>query len=312
MHFCNHFASAVDQKQHLGKPSNSREQPMPSINKLDTDILNYIWKYKTATARMIYLKFFMHRADITAYKRIKKLINLRLIGSQTSLNGWQTVFGLRSKGFNAIRNSLPRLETSGYGSETIGHDILCAAFQQGDWIQKTPDNIAIVSEQQMRRFGRECLPEWLPSTIGHRPDGFTAISNGQTSSIHALEVEMSAKTPGQYEAIGYYYTRQKTIDRVHWIVHSRTLFNRLMSTFKRYPSINVEKHNFMEVDEYVKNEWNTRIFFGPEKDLTFKEAIGKYCEKSVKKTSNYRLLDMSKTPTKSETFKKFDINAFKL
>ena len=85
-----------------------------------------------------------------------------------------------------------------------------------------------------------------------------------------------------------------------------------MKTFEQHPGIKIEKHNFMEVTDYVENEWNTRIFFGPETDLTFKEAIGKYCEKSVKEISNCRLLDMSKTPTNSGSFKKFDIDAFKL
>ena len=255
-------------------------------------------------------RFFPERSAETAYGALRSLFKVGVIQQYCAKHGGQTAVTSTRKGFDLIIGRLPHLKENGFKIEAPCHDLFCTAIQLGDWMANEPLGGETFTEQQLRRYSTTVIPDWVPDCTDHRPDGFWKIPSRQGNSIHALEVELSTKTKREYLAISRFYKRHRTIDRIHWLVSSKSIGHRISEQLCHSESTGNTHHNFMEVNDYVKNEWNTSIFLGPDWPRTFKESLSTFSQLHVNNWGHKVALDLSKKPFNSTNYKFFDHVAF--
>lgn len=258
---------------------------------------------------MIFERFFHERSPETAYKVVRKLLKLEMIRYISGSYGDQFAITLTEEGFEFILPRLPKLKENGFKTEAPSHDLLCTAALLGDWVDESPIALQIFSEQLMRRVNKKNFPSWVPNCSEHRSDGIWNFKNGDSNTTLALEVELSTKTNAEYKSIGVYYDNQTNIEKVIWIVPSRSIGRRLNTHFTPSSSA-TSKHNFISTQDFIQNEWSSVIFLGSDKHRTLADVLNTCLPHAYPKGGHKKTLDMSKKPFISAQSKPFDYVAF--
>lgn len=237
-----------------------------SLSDDERSILQFLWRVKVAPSSAIFLRFKseFHWKEGTAYKR---LVILRLKGyvdrrADASVNF--RVWALTMKGFKAIQHLLLPLKEEGYGSESVMHDLHVLAAHYGEWIPKgaAPD-VRFVTEQELRRTDEAELPRWAKPFQSHKPDGIWYFPESTAKTLLALEVEISRKRTPEYAALGAFYSEEKSVCSVLWIVQSKGHASSIVAAFHSTANAHREIHNFVTLDDFKKSGWDSVIFFGP-------------------------------------------------
>lgn len=227
-------------------------------------ILCFLWKYKLATTAILYEKFYSDIKPKSAYESLQRLRRMKLIKIKYNTDGKLPLWELDKNGLKCIINEIPALRNKVLSSESREHDFLCMAIQQGLFIKEEANDIKLISEQQLRSLDESQLPIYIPSPEKHRPDGYWYFENGHHIKLMALEVELNQKSKTIYESYSYFYGKFKKNERCLWIVKSEAIINTvLQSLYKSRPEYYV--HNFIFVDDLIKNGWDSVIFAGPER-----------------------------------------------
>jgi len=235
-------------------------------------MLLYIWKWKIATTAALHHKFFPKCNERTGYFRLNRLKKNNYIISRTDKFGQRPAWMLTRKGFEVVKDSLPDLKELGFRSEYHWHDLLCSALQQGDYFINKPKNVAMVSEQQLRRYREEDLPAWVPSPDLHRPDGYIRIKDGNDSMTISLEVEKSRKATSKLLTLINYYADFDANFRVLWVLDGKGLVQRLQSCMKKsYQGHDI--HNIVLLKDFLNLGWQSKIISGPEENQNIQKFI---------------------------------------
>lgn len=116
------------------------------------------------------------------------------------------VWTLDDKGFNHIESSIKNLEVRGYKSENFQHDFLVTVFLLGESLTHQPEFTRTYSEQKLRRTSPNTWPEYFPTSILHRPDGYSMYFQDEKQVIVAFEVELNLKAKNRYEPVVTFFT----------------------------------------------------------------------------------------------------------
>lgn len=237
-----------------------------SLSDHERSILLFLWRVKVAPTSAVFLRFEpdFYWKPFTAYHRLLILKKKGCVVTRSDDSGSFRVWGLTMKGFKAIRHLLLALKEEGYASECVKHDLYTLAAHYGEWIEKgaAPD-VRFVTEQELRRIDGDELPKWAKPLQAHKPDGVWYFPETEAKTIYALEMEPNRKRTRDYEALGAFYSEEKSISAVLWIVQSRGHARSIVTAFHAATNVHREIHNFALIDDFKKFGWNCEMFFGP-------------------------------------------------
>ncbi|MGE3261360.1 MAG: hypothetical protein AB7K68_06245 [Bacteriovoracia bacterium] len=229
-------------------------------------ILHFLWRVKVASTSAIFLRFEadFRWKEFTAYKRLLILRKKGCLDTRSDDSGSFRVWTLTAKGFKAIQPNLLTLKEVGYASESVGHDLHVLAAHYGEWIPKgaAPD-VRFVTEQELRRIDGVDLPRWARPLQSHKPDGIWYFPESNAKTLLALEVEISRKRANEYEALGVFYSEEKSISSVLWIVQSKGHASSMIAAFQATANSYRDIHNFVLLDDLKKSGWASVIALGP-------------------------------------------------
>ncbi len=280
----------------------------------DLRILTFIWKWKVTTSAVLMHKFFAGVSPFTAYRRLWKLAKAGFIESRSDCTGQKFVWMLGQRGFTVVKERLPfELKEEGYKSECLGHDLVVAAFHLGSWVSGAPENVEIVTEQQLRRCNAEDLPLQYDTIEGHRPDGFTFIKlpDGKYQGF-AIEVELNVKTVEHYHRLSsrYHCFSGDTL----WLTADVTSANRIWHHLKYCNSDGWQRHSFVTLSQFQKLGWDAAFDCGKYQGQSIHQVMHQGAQNCVKTTSqpvsNSLTLNLAKTPHKSKGSKHYEIGNF--
>jgi hypothetical protein len=240
----------------------------------DLRLLLFLWRWKLATTKALHARFFARSTLRWAYKRLWKIASAGYITSVPVELANGTAWTLTKQGFLAVRDQLPVLREDGFKSESLYHDMVCAAFHLGDWVAGQPTSVSVFPEQQLRRYELESYPSWIPKTTAHRPDGYTMVANGHDNRVFAIEVEISPKPIAVYQSLSSFYANHRNIDRVMWLVNRASFAEHLHSHLAAYDSQGAQLHNFIALGQFLKMGWSSPVVLGPDLGLTIREVYG--------------------------------------
>ena len=222
---------------------------------------------------MLHLRFFRECSLVRSHGRLWSLGRAGYLKSIPLSGSSGAVWTLTKQGFAVVCDELPALREHGFESEYPRHDLVCAALQLGDWLSDHPDHVSMFAEQQLRRFETEMNPKWVPTSVTHRPDGYTLIKGLNASRLFALEVELSRKTASAYRAAGIFFANESRIDRAIWIVGREIQIPHLESHLVAFDVCRPSIHNFASAAQFQKSGWSTPIVRGPDSGVTIREIF---------------------------------------
>ena len=269
------------------------------LSQNDYKCLMFIWQWKLCTTALLKHAIYKEKTYYRTYRRLRDLAKLNFLTALMSTDGNHYVWSLTEKGFEFLESHLPELESHGFKSENRDHDFWVTAIHLGEWINGIPKNCALVSEQQLRRYKLSDYPDWTPRTSSHRPDGWWNINLGkpQNQSLIALEVELSRKTPMRYHKAATYYSNTVKPYQVIWVVANSKDSKCIDDAIKSVSSSRGEEQSFLTIDQYIQNQWQSKIEKGKNQGKTLLEILGKSPESNPKELSGLFPLDTRKCPT---------------
>jgi hypothetical protein len=257
----------------------------------DLQIPLFIWNWKVVTTSAIHKRFFNNLLPRSAYARLKALEEGGFIVSKRTDRSGLNYWTLGKRGFKLARTYLPELRSEGYLSPAPEHDLIVSAVMLGDWINNGPANASLVSEQQLRNYHPDLLPDWF-SDFGRISDGFWRIrKEGHPPLTVAVEVELSQQSRTHYHDLAHRYGYTHWIDRVVWVAstetHARSL-NRYLSEVSQYRDTNI--HNILTLNEFKKLGWRAPLKYGSETGKTISDLLG--CKTDGKALENGPKVDL--------------------
>lgn len=278
------------------------------ITERDYKLLRFLWKWKAVSTMALAKKFFPNIDPHSAYRRLQFLEDDGYIGSFVVDGRYHEVWGLRDKGFKYILPRLGDVESKGYKSENGYHDFLASALHLGEWLTHQPDNTQTYSEQQLRRYPADLWPQWVPRSLLHRPDGYSAYTRDNKQIVVAFEAELSPKSEKRYESVVAFYDNQPSVHLVTWLVDSKNTFNALKRIFKKLQMRETSKHHFLLLPDFLLTSWRTPFIDGKFKGhsiLSFLNQTGvEQASKWHQDLDAIALLDSRRRPINSVTSKK--------
>ncbi|OQW49798.1 MAG: hypothetical protein A4S09_03315 [Proteobacteria bacterium SG_bin7] len=280
---------------------------------VEIPILLFLWRWKVATTSAIHLRFepdFKWTKN-TSYSRMLTLKRKGFVDFKYSDNCLFKTWTLTQRGFKAISNKLPQLREEGYLSENIEHDIYVLAAHNGNWIARhSAIDVKNITEQELRRYAIESLPNYLPSVLEHKPDGYWVFGKDNSRRIISLEVEINRKSGDDYSIVGDFYNTNPQITFVLWIVQSQSLANKIVTAASQKLGLYRDIHNFILLSDFAELGWDAVIFHGKCARLKMHEFLNIHRPKqllnksqtSLKHVYVQTILDSRVTRYKSSTY----------
>jgi hypothetical protein len=241
----------------------------------DLPMLVFLWKWKIASTRILHARFYsgcnLHRT----YNRLRQIEQAGYIEVTYHTNTKGLLWSLTANGFHIVEKHLPRLDSKGFKSEYLHHDLICASFHLGEWLCHQPKNVVLFSEQQLRTYSPSEYPAWVPQSKAHRPDGYTMIQTADYQRVVSIEVELSRKSIRDYRAIGLFYAQHKSVNRVLWLVNSKSYADKLASHLRKSDPHRAPIHNFVLFSDFRKFCWQAHIIVGPDYECTIRDFFNK-------------------------------------
>lgn len=274
---------------------------MRMLGEQDIQCLFLLWKWKMLTTAAIAHFSFCGRSLNRSYRRLLVLERERLIQSVASKSGAAYLWMLNDKGYELIKGSLPILKMSGYKSENVEHDFWVTAVHLAPWYNGIPTDCSMMSEQELRRIDFENYPEWAPKTLSHRPDGWWKISKDGSTTIIALEVELSLKTQNAYAELAEFYRSKESLRGVLWFVKNQAAINYIQRHLIGGAINANEKHSFFILNHYFETQGHAQVISGKDCGKSLNEIFGTSSVISESQGTTLGLLDTRKKPTKPVT-----------
>lgn len=273
---------------------------MKLSNDRDIPILKFLWIWKVVSTNVIAAKFFPGMSLDAPYLKLWRLEKGGYVEAIASTNGRGFVWTLTKKGFESGRPD-KLLEEEGFRSENIGHDIVVTAVHLGEWLVHQPAGVELLSEQEMRRYDRQSLPDWLCDIGVHRPDGFWRIPIANGHRLVALEVELSQKRLDSYEDAARFYEEDADVDQVVWVVNGDTLLKRIDERVRKITDGEVGYHSFISFSDFQRCQWQSKILVGKDKGHTLHRILDRTQKDTSKISISSRFFDLRKNPKNSDT-----------
>lgn len=262
----------------------------------DQEILFFMWRWKMATTRNIWSRFYGSQSFRSAYVRLWRMENAGLIESISTPDRQNHFWTLTQDSYKEIIAPVtPGICQQGFKSEYFMHDFMVNALQLGDFICQDMNELRLFTEQQLRRLDPEFYPGWVPKSKLHRPDGYSFLKVGEQNRILAYEVELSQKKLLVYENVGRFYELDTKVDEVVWLVDGISQAKSIQRAIQEAVRDKAKIHSFILVDEFRKHHWQTQIALGKSQGLSVREIHGNQQENRVKDVSCSQFFDTRKS-----------------
>lgn len=281
-----------------------------NLNPNDQALLAFLWRWKVATTATIGRAIYPNVKIATTYRRLMLLAYTGFIEGKSDLTSRCHLWTLGRLGFDRLLRYLPELREAGYRSENLAHDLISSAAHLGEFLIHAPPEVALFSEQELRRFDTQFYPSWVPKSDRHRPDGYWYVPIGSPMAVAALEVELSLKDHVRYKAVADFYASEPSILRVLWITRTASMARGIQRTIIKQLRDRLSPHDFVSYPEFKSLGWNARIELGPDAGRPIANIVGNKAATSSQPVAAKLLLDVRKSPHKSKTCRIFDPGEF--
>lgn len=225
----------------------------------DAAILHFLWKWKLATARVLYLAVGQGHKPNSFNKRLKKLERNELITAVFDFPSGYWTWELADFGFFAIRESLGPIKDHGFRSASHQHDRLVQVFQLGEWFWLSDANPVHRTDQELLRYPVDNWSSWVPDSSYHRPDGYTRVTIGGNTKLFAFEVELYAKSVSRYRSVIDWYRYQRSIENVLWLVGDPFVVCQIDKAKSEAYESSIRYHLFVALDDFLENGWDAVV-----------------------------------------------------
>ena len=239
----------------------------------DFPMLQFIWMYKVVSSSILAWRFFSKSKPRTCWRRLYMLRKAEYIQLITLKNGSGNAWSLTAKGYNVVKESLPELREGSYLSDKPNHDLVVLAAHSGNYLSNATKHIQFVTDQQLKSFHEDCLPEWVPSSQSQRPDGYWRVKSGNSQKTVALEVELNTKSKSRYKKIAQFYSDNTEIDEVIWITDNYSACLKIQKCMFAKNKARFHIHSFVELDDFKKSIWNAKLSGGINNGKTVAQAL---------------------------------------
>ncbi len=225
----------------------------------DFKILMFLWRWKLASTATIHEAVGNGLTPYSTFKTMERLEKFKYVEARRNVGINFSSWCLTDQAFEILKPFLKELCQEGFQSENHWHDRNALAFQLGEWASHDVQGVTFWTEQELRRYGPEYYPEWVPSTTGHRPDGYTQIKGSKKDWLIAIEVEMWAKPLSFYETTMRYYELVKSIDKVFWLVADQQALTYIQKAKAKMLDATKNLHYFVDQQEYFMYGWDAIV-----------------------------------------------------
>ncbi len=269
---------------------------MRRLIKEETDLFKSLWRWKLLTYPLAKKIAFEAICYGHFYSKIRRLLREGYIIERHDTDLKCTVLQLAKKGFEVLRYDLGELRENRFAAQSVAHDYWATAFQIGEFIQAPSSDVRFFTEQEIQCTDDSLLPEWVPKSRTHIPDGLTRLKCGGQKSVVAIEVELNLKPPLRYDKAGYYFDAGLSkIDVVLWLCGHRWIARKIESRLSGLKLRNREIHQFALTSEYRSLGWDCKIVSGNLSGKTLREIyIVKGHKTPLEQSSNNALTLMQK------------------
>jgi hypothetical protein len=226
---------------------------------IDAKILKFIWKWKLATAAVLFENLGAGHKVNSFNKRLKKLQRNKMIFSHFDIASGFWTWELSEFGFYAIRESLGPIKDHGFRSAGHHHDRLVQVFQMGDWASYPEAMAEHVTDQELLRYPQDHWLSWVPKFSGHRPDGYTRVVAPERPLIYAIEVELTSKSLSRYTSTIRWYQLVTKIDKIFWLVDDPFVVTQIAKAITAVREKAKNLHLFIDLREFEKNGWDSVV-----------------------------------------------------
>lgn len=240
----------------------------------DLRVFEFLWKWKLATPLFLYeVTSQSEMGFLRFWKRLRRLYREGFLETESGLKDENlTLYRLSKKGFDQLMKSQDFIPEKRYKPQAVYHDYLATCFHHLPSFCGDFQNILHWSEYEASVFGVEHYPEWVPGRKEHIPDGYSLLINGSEKSLIAYEVEISQKPFCRYaKMLSFFGGSKSEYDFVFWLVGSERLAGKILGSRQSTDPMDLGKHQFFLLDDFVKNGWNTKCFLGATLGKSLKE-----------------------------------------
>lgn len=256
----------------------------PILSKDDVGVLFFLWKHRIATFAALRSIFYPKVSGKRAYYLLSRLKQGDFVSVDKMDGTRQFVWCLAPRGFKYLcANVLPELRAKTYRPQSPYHDLMVASALLGRWQLKPPEDVSIISEQELSTTELTILPYELRKNMERKPDGLWIFNSGKEKFAIALEVETSGKSSERYEQICAFYTSQLFFRYVVWIVATKTLGRRILECSRAHGIPRDGLNLFIEQKDFVENEWNSKILNESMKGRTLGNLLTEQVSTSIDK-----------------------------
>lgn len=233
-----------------------------ALSILDVKILNFLWKWKLANLMAMKYGLARERSFWRFYQILRRLHNEGYIKIVSIAENSIPLFTITKKGFQYLNDGSMELVQKRYQPQALLHDYWTTVFHLGEFILRASPHVELVSEQEFTAKELADLPEWLPRTKDHIPDGFTRIVTSNGPQVVAFEVELSTKSDSRYQEMIRYLDINESINWVFWLCANRKIIQKITQQIvevkRRRPMI----HNFVLLDDVRNKGWAAPFLWG--------------------------------------------------
>jgi len=230
------------------------------ISEREVDLLFFLWRHRVSTFQTLRQLFYPSTGAETAYNRLRRLRAADFVGTEYTEGNGKTVWCLGERGFRLLEAMrLPDLKSKGYRPSSPTHDLLVMGALLGEWYQKTPSGVSVITEQELLTTEPSGIPAKVLENFKHRPDGLWLTTYAREPSAIALEVEISGKSVTRYEETCSFYGGFHFIENVVWIVPDRSLAKKIQTIASATTMPRDGQNLFVLLEDFESKLWDAKI-----------------------------------------------------
>lgn len=179
---------------------------------------------------------------------------------------------LSKKGFEVIKHSLGELREVRFLPQSVVHDYWATAIHLGNFVHGIPPEVRFFTEQELQCTDDSLLPDWVPKSRSHIPDGMTRIKSGDDSRVVAIEVELNLKPYLRYDKAAYYFDAGLSkFDLVIWVCASRWILEQIVARLAGLRLRNLNIHQFVLTSDFQTHGFKASVTHGTRQGQTLEE-----------------------------------------
>lgn len=241
---------------------------------IDVRIFEFLWRWKLATPILLYEVLGKNQMTFRNFwKKLRRLFREGYLHIESGVKYQEIVlYRLSKKGFFQVLKNIDYMAEKRFLPQAIYHDYLATSFQMLGFFENPTEQVSFFTEQEITVNEIGHFPSWVPGRKEHIPDGYTLIQSKVERSLIAIEVEISQKSLARYlKILSFFGGAKSEYDFVFWLVKSKVLAEKILASRTGPDYMDLSKHQFFLLDDFVTFGWNTKCFLGTTKDRSLLE-----------------------------------------